>query len=74
MTTTIQQALWIIGTIAVALMSSVGADLLVESTSTRVIVAHALITAGVSVGALLAKFPQRIWSDSERADKVGPAA
>lgn len=70
MTTTQKQALWILATVLVAAFGQLAIDLANEGVSIRLTLAHSLAAVATTVGALLAKFPQRIWSDEEREAKV----
>lgn len=70
MTTAQKQFVWILATILVAAFGQLAIDLADATVSNRLMAAHTLTAIVTTVGALLAKFPQRIWSDTERGEKL----
>lgn len=70
MSTLAKQIIWVLATIAVAAMTSLSIDLGNPDVPDRMVLSHLLAAIALSVGALLAKFPQKIWTDEERAAKV----
>lgn len=70
MTTFQKQFLWVLVTLIIAVITPLSIDLLDATINWRTMTAHILASIAVTMGALLAKFPQKIWTDEERAVKL----
>lgn len=70
MTTFQKQCLFVLVTLLIAVMVPLGIDLLDATISGRTIAAHIIASVTTTLTALMAKFPQRIWSDAERDEKL----
>lgn len=70
MSTFQKQLLFILVTLLIAILGPLGVDLADATISTRTMLAHVILSLVTTMGALLVKFPVRIWSDEEREEKT----